>query len=54
MGLLPVTGLPLPFVSLGGNSIFVTGVGLGMVQSVARQQAKEFYEGELAESNEVQ
>ncbi len=54
VGLLPVTGLPLPFVSLGGNSIFVTGVGLGMVQSVARQQAKEFYEGELAESNEVQ
>ncbi|MFC2480450.1 MAG: FtsW/RodA/SpoVE family cell cycle protein, partial [Bacteroides sp.] len=54
VGFLPVTGLPLPFVSLGGNSIFVTGVGLGMVQSVARQQAKEFYEGELAESNEVQ
>lgn len=47
VGLFPVTGLPLPFVSKGGTSILMTGIALGMVQSVARQQKKEqLYEGE--------
>ena len=35
MGLLPVTGIPLPFVSSGGSSLVASIIGLGLVQSVA-------------------
>jgi rod shape determining protein RodA len=34
MGILPVTGVPLPLVSYGGNSIIVNLIGLGIVQSL--------------------
>ena len=36
MGLLPVTGQPLPFVSMGGTSLMATGIILGMILSVTR------------------
>jgi rod shape determining protein RodA len=35
VGLLPVTGLPLPLISYGGSSLMTTLIGLGLVQSVA-------------------
>jgi len=35
VGLLPVTGLPLPLISYGGSSLLTTLLGLGLVQSVA-------------------
>ncbi len=34
VGLLPVTGLPLPLISYGGSSLIATLIGLGLVQSV--------------------
>jgi rod shape determining protein RodA len=37
MGLLPVTGIPLPFLSYGGSSLVVIFIILGVVQNVARQ-----------------
>lgn len=37
MGLLPVTGIPLPFLTYGGSSLLVTCIALGIVQNVARQ-----------------
>ncbi len=46
VGLFPISGQPLPFVSKGGTSIVMTGVALGLIQSVARHQRKEEYEGE--------
>ena len=37
IGLLPVTGQPLPFVSMGGSSMMATGIILGMILSVTRE-----------------
>jgi rod shape determining protein RodA len=34
-GLLPVIGLPLPFISLGGSSMIVQFLGIGLAESVA-------------------
>lgn len=36
VNLLPVTGQPLPFISSGGSSLWMTCIALGMLQSVAR------------------
>ena len=35
-GLLPVTGLPMPFVSYGGTSLVVTGAMVGLLLNVSR------------------
>jgi cell division protein FtsW len=37
VGLLPVTGVPLPFVSFGGSSLIITMGAVGMLCNVARQ-----------------
>jgi cell division protein FtsW len=37
IGILPITGVPLPFVSSGGSSLLVSMVGAGLLLSVARQ-----------------
>jgi rod shape determining protein RodA len=43
IGLMPVTGIPLPLLSYGGSSLITTLLSLGLVQSVvARQKALRF------------
>lgn len=43
LNLLPVTGLPLPFVSYGGSALLSMFVGIGLVQSVMlRHKALDF------------
>jgi rod shape determining protein RodA len=43
LGLLPATGVPLPFISSGGSSLITFLIGEGMVQSVnMRRQKIEF------------
>ena len=37
LGLMPVTGLPLPFVSYGGSSMFAQGLAIGVLQAVRRR-----------------
>jgi rod shape determining protein RodA len=37
LGLTPVTGLPLPFVSYGGSSMFAEGLAIGLLQAVHRR-----------------
>lgn len=36
-GLLPVTGLPMPFVSYGGSSLLANGVMVGVLLNISRQ-----------------
>jgi cell division protein FtsW len=38
IGVLPITGVPLPLVSKGLSSVLVTMVGLGMLMSIARRE----------------
>ena len=38
-GLLPVTGLPMPFVSYGGSSLIVTGAMAGILLNISREAA---------------
>jgi cell division protein FtsW len=35
--LLPVTGQPLPLVSMGGTSIWFTSISLGIILSVSKE-----------------
>jgi cell division protein FtsW len=36
-GLLPVTGLPMPFVSYGGTSMMASGLMIGVLLNISRQ-----------------
>lgn len=37
-GILPVVGVPLPFMSYGGTALVTLGVGVGILMSVAREK----------------
>jgi cell division protein FtsW len=41
VGLGPITGLPLPMLSMGGTSLLFTGVSLGIILSVSRGDREE-------------
>ena len=51
IGLLPVTGQPLPFVSMGGTSLMATGLILGMILSVTCSMEEE---QEMSKEQEIQ
>ena len=40
-GMLPVIGVPLPFISYGGTSLIVTMAAVGILANVGRQGEKE-------------
>jgi cell division protein FtsW len=63
VGLIPVTGQPLPLVSMGGTSILFTGVAFGIILSISRevkrkedmeaqQQAKETIDADNNDNTE--
>jgi rod shape determining protein RodA len=37
-GILPVVGVPLPFVSYGGTAMVTLGLGLGILMSIAKNR----------------
>lgn len=41
VGLLPTTGIPLPFLSYGGSSLLATFAGVGMLLNISKQRAYE-------------
>ncbi|HHV29589.1 rod shape-determining protein RodA [Acetivibrio mesophilus] len=43
IGLLPVTGIPLPFVSQGGSAMLTNYIAIGVVLSVSARRQKSFY-----------
>jgi cell division protein FtsW len=45
VNLFPVTGQPLPMLSMGGTSIWFTSISIGIILSVSRQVEKEKKEG---------
>jgi rod shape determining protein RodA len=44
LSLMPVTGIPLPFISYGGSSLITLFVGLGLVQSVVMRHKQLDFE----------
>ena len=43
MGLLPITGVPLPFVSYGGSSLLTNFICLGLVLNVSARRQKAIF-----------
>lgn len=40
LGIMPITGIPLPFVTHGGSSLLSIAIGLGILQSIAMRQGR--------------
>jgi rod shape determining protein RodA len=38
IGIMPITGLPLPFISYGGSAAFADMIAIGILQSVHRKR----------------
>jgi len=34
IGIMPITGVPLPLMSYGGSSVLVTFIAIGLLQSI--------------------
>lgn len=46
IGLLPVTGIPLPFISQGGSSLLGNMMGIGLIMSMRFHHKSYFFSGE--------
>lgn len=45
IGLLPITGVPLPFLSYGGSSLITNGIAIGMVLNISARKNKNMIFG---------
>ena len=43
MGLLPITGVPLPFVSYGGSSLLTNLILIGLVLNISARRKKSLF-----------
>jgi rod shape determining protein RodA len=42
IGIMPITGLPLPFLSYGGSAVFADMIAIGLLQSIHRRHRSMF------------
>ena len=58
VGLGPITGQPLPLISMGGTSMVFTGLAVGIILSVSRGERDQVWEqksnGEMKEHKNVE
>lgn len=47
VGLIPITGLPLPMISMGGTSLIFTGISLGIILSISRGDHDDVFPSEV-------
>mgnify|MGYP002626426947 CR=1 FL=1 len=52
IGFIPVTGQPLPFVSMGGSSIVCTGISLGVILNISRYSSQKETVSEIEQDDE--
>ena len=45
LNLMPVTGIPLPFISYGGSSLWTMLIGIGLAESVMLRHKKIGFDG---------
>ena len=53
VGLGPITGLPLPLISMGGTSLLFTGLSIGIILSVSRGETDSSWESAGAEMKNI-
>ena len=51
VGIFPVTGQPLPMVSMGGTSLWFTAISIGIILSVSREISSNKGNDEIPKSN---
>lgn len=44
IGLMPITGIPLPFISYGGSAMLTNFIGLGLLLNVSGRKKKKMFE----------
>ncbi len=44
MGLLPITGVPLPFISYGGSSMLTNIIGIGLLLNISARREKSMFD----------
>lgn len=53
VGLGPITGVPLPFISMGGTSMMFTGIAIGIIISVSRGEVDEVWQAGVTENKNL-
>jgi len=53
VGLGPITGLPLPLISMGGTSLLFTGFSIGIILSVSRGEFDQSWQSNPGEVKNV-
>jgi rod shape determining protein RodA len=43
VGLLPITGVPLPFISYGGSSMITNMIAIGLLLNISSQRQKSIF-----------
>ena len=45
LGMMPITGIPLPFMSYGGSSFIMNMMAVGLILNIGMRRQKILFEG---------